>query len=687
MEKLPFSLAEMIHKSPFAVCKDHLLFGTKKSKYLALSTIDGSVITLLEGKVPFEGIKITKPHLWLAVNQYSAVVYLQRKGSIVPVWNVDYVEVLEGPFAFEASFKAKTRISYSTDGNLVIQSLLDADELNFGLKFATPCYKTFQLIESENETFLVRLEPSKITEEIYNFIHLVTIPNSEFPFALPSMHYIQVAGKLSAQQMQEPSSLVLYSNDGISNTISYFEPLAIGNDSLELQKHKNSPQTTYLAIGNYQKQYYAGNFATIIFSIILAFLVGYLVFAKKTTSNLLQVSDEILGYGSNGTVVFKITFNGNIVAVKRILNEYIEVAKHEVDLLHQTDPHPNVIRYYYMERKKEFTYIVLEYCLCSLHDLFFNDSFAFLSSQLSADQMIEQLLEGIGHLHRLNIIQNILITDNNRVVISDFGLCKRLANIQQSFLPTMNLNSAIGGSIGWRPAECILLQELLHSSSRLNIKMNRSIDVFSVGCIIYFILSRGKHPFGEPFERESNILASNYTLDEANIEYQDLLQRMLCKQASERISIQRARRHIVFWSPNKRLTFIQDISDRLEIHDFKYSDLYKQVEMQLTNLVPTPKKDWSLQFNAEILADLFSFLTYNQCALKDLLRFIRNKKNHYHQMDERLRKAYGQIPNEFLAFFTSKFPKLLICLYVAVNKAKGCLDQTFFDAYLAPKEV
>ena len=104
----------------------------------------------------------------------------------------------------------------------------------------------------------------------------------------------------------------------------------------------------------------------LIFVSILLLIVGGTVFATKMLKpfNSLHVSEEILGYGSNGTVVFKGKFNGKVVAVKRILNEYVEVAEHEVDLLHQTDPHPNVIRYYYMEKKASFTYIVLEYCQC-----------------------------------------------------------------------------------------------------------------------------------------------------------------------------------------------------------------------------------------------------------------------------------------------------------------------------------
>ena len=114
------------------------------------------------------------------------------------------------------------------------------------------------------------------------------------------------------------------------------------------------------------------------------------------------------------------------------------------------------------------------------------------------------------------------------------------------FFPTLNIHSAASasaknsnnlgvGSVGWRPAECILLHEIQQNlpSASSSVKMGRSIDVFSVDCIIYFILSQGNHPFGEPFVRESNILANNYTLSGIDFEYQDLLQRMICKMPQQ----------------------------------------------------------------------------------------------------------------------------------------------------------
>ena len=81
-----------------------LISGKKKSKFIALSLLNGNVIWQLEGKVPLKNnlnvINIEEPHIWLAVNDYSAVVYYQMQGDgTVPEWSVDYTKVFDFSFA------------------------------------------------------------------------------------------------------------------------------------------------------------------------------------------------------------------------------------------------------------------------------------------------------------------------------------------------------------------------------------------------------------------------------------------------------------------------------------------------------------------------------------------------------------------------------------------------------------
>jgi len=38
------------------------------------------------------------------------------------------------------------------------------------------------------------------------------------------------------------------------------------------------------------------------------------------------------------------------------------------------------------------------------------------------------------------------------------------------------------------------------------------VDVFSAGCVFYYVVSRGQHPFGDSLRRQVNILSGEYSL-------------------------------------------------------------------------------------------------------------------------------------------------------------------------------
>ncbi|KAI8059519.1 kinase-like domain-containing protein [Gongronella butleri] len=295
-------------------------------------------------------------------------------------------------------------------------------------------------------------------------------------------------------------------------------------------------------------------------------------FQAATPSTILSISDSVLGYGSHGTVVYKGTFDGRAVAVKRLLIDFYDVAYQEVKLLQESDDHPNVIRYFYKEETDRFLYIALELCLGSLQDCI--DRVLPVAEMKLVDHMdpadvLRQMTLGIQHLHSLKIVhrdlkpQNILIAPSKkhlqstsplRVLISDFGLCKKLDGDQSSFHYTA---ASPAGTSGWRAPE--LLAGALaasisgtsstsaseSSSSALanadsldpnrigRVKATRAIDIFSGGCIFYYVLTGGDHPFGNRFGRESNILNGTHDLTklegmgEDGMEAMDLIQSMI----------------------------------------------------------------------------------------------------------------------------------------------------------------
>lgn len=37
-----------------------------------------------------------------------------------------------------------------------------------------------------------------------------------------------------------------------------------------------------------------------------------------------------------------------------------------------------------------------------------------------------------------------------------------------------------------------------------------AVDIFSLGCVFYYVISGGKHPFGDSLRRQANILSGEY---------------------------------------------------------------------------------------------------------------------------------------------------------------------------------
>jgi serine/threonine-protein kinase/endoribonuclease IRE1 len=275
-----------------------------------------------------------------------------------------------------------------------------------------------------------------------------------------------------------------------------------------------------------------------------------------------------VGYGSHGTVVYKGRFQGRSVAVKRLLHDFVTLASREVALLQESDDHPNVIRYYYEERRENFLYIALELCPCSLADLVERPvAYPTVSGSFDPKRALAQVTAGLKHLHALKIVhrdikpQNILVSARGAMLISDFGLCRKLDMDQTSFLPTMYGNAA-AGTAGWRAPE-ILRGEVKLDIAELDVssggtgssggsgngtvatgtRLTRSVDVFALGCLFYYVLSNGDHPFGERYERDGNIMKDKKMLQwlerlgEEGMEAIDLIGKMLSPEPKARYVI------------------------------------------------------------------------------------------------------------------------------------------------------
>ncbi|CAO1614174.1 unnamed protein product [Sympodiomycopsis kandeliae] len=497
----------------------------------------------------------------------------------------------------------------------------------------------------------------------------------------------------------------------------------------------------------------------------------------------LETSEEVLGFGSSGTVVVRGRFQNRVVAVKRLVVELVHLASQEISLLESADDHPNVIRYFYKEQRDKFLYIALELCPASLGDIVENPGqWKDLAVRLEPKKAVSQIASGIGHLHSLGIVHrdikppNILVAYSNphapaksqlKMLLSDFGLSKRIDSMggQNSFSQTIHHP---GGTAGWRAPEIlrgdVSLNEsgsttgssLYHSDAsklangatsggsslsqtadgKAKTRLTRAVDVFSFGCLAYYLLTSGDHPFGARYEREVNIIRGQAdtsrlaAFGEEGYEANHLIQSMIQPDPSLRPKAEQVLLHPYFWDAAKRLSFLQDVSDRLEVID-------RERDKQVANLkqsasgtndvetsfngtvgVVTPSSssssfatvtgsnavvpeseiirrleerskevteggDWTKKVDKAFMDDLGKWRKYHGNSIRDLLRALRNKKHHYQDMPPSLRRSMGSLPDGFLGYFTRRFPKLFLHVYEVIDKEGFIKSETTFEDYFA----
>ncbi|KAJ7326429.1 hypothetical protein DFH08DRAFT_816747 [Mycena albidolilacea] len=492
------------------------------------------------------------------------------------------------------------------------------------------------------------------------------------------------------------------------------------NSSLDLSSEKENLQENLKPIENGLVLLPNGNSSNPLSPSGLSFSPTIPVVAPPVEPSLV-VSDHVLGYGSHGTVVYRGSLQGRAVAVKRLLQDFVTLASREVSILQESDDHPNVIRYYYQEAHSNFLYIALELCPATLADLIETpdrDAWRDIAVAFDPKRALRQIAGGLRHLHGLKLVhrdikpQNILVSAGAgggakayRMLISDFGLCKKLDVDQTSFLPTSH-GAMAAGTVGWRAPEIlrgdVKLDEMgagddasvssqgsaasgaSSGTAGKPARLTKSVDIFALGCLFFYTMTSGGHPFGDRFEREANIMKGAKNLQglerfgEEGEEAVDLISSMLHADAHERPDTTTCLLHPFFWDPARRLTFLQDASDRFEIMTRVPKEPYLLVlERGASGIVGN---DWLSRLDPLFLENLGKFRKYDGRSVQDLLRALRNKKHHYQDLPDKVKRNLGPMPEGFLAYFTRRFPRLFLHVHSVVGDT-SLRTESMFRSY------
>ena len=80
-----------------------------------------------------------------------------------------------------------------------------------------------------------------------------------------------------------------------------------------------------------------------------------------------------------------------------------------------------------------------------------------------------------------------------------------------------------------------------------------------------------------------------------------------------------------------------------------------------------------------MLSEIKKFRKYDAQLFSDLLRFIRNKKNHYQELSEEAKALLGDTNNTFMKYFLGAFPRLMIATDEFVRSK--LIDDPIFSQY------
>ncbi|XP_048620414.1 serine/threonine-protein kinase/endoribonuclease IRE1a-like isoform X1 [Brassica napus] len=383
--------------------------------------------------------------------------------------------------------------------------------------------------------------------------------------------------------------------------------------------------------------------------------------------------------GSKSSKVFLGRFKNRDVAAKRSL--IIKKGNLEIDRLSSYDSHPNIVTSFGFVSDKQYNYICFELCKCSLDMLIsFCSSKQTGGRKSAADPDLINLMQGkqlwdansnpsetlinlmkniayaLDFLHTLKVVhtainpENILVTDSLTAKLSRLG---DIILISEELVSSTFLSSS--SNLGWRPVDK---------------SVTYALDMFSFGCILFYSLSGGLHPFGDEKNCVKHIASNQPSLSEINHlpEAKQLVRGLLNSNPESRPSASEVLKHPIFWSTDKKIQLIVEASDH-----------FTAVPAFLQNLTATERKittalakKWVSQVDGNVLNSMRS--KYRDNDFGELVRFFRNCKCHYSDImiDIKgsivsIQTVMGDMPDGFHSYFASRFPELLMVVHNIIS--------------------
>ena len=385
----------------------------------------------------------------------------------------------------------------------------------------------------------------------------------------------------------------------------------------------------------------------------------------------------VIGRGSDGTTVYiGLSDDGIEVAVKSLLLDRCnQLGSNEKEILNspmvRREQHIVNYRFYTEEVDDVYAYLVLDLCEKNLQEYVLSDERSKELLQSKGPTFVRHILHGLKALHCGNPVilhrdlkpSNIFVNVEGEMVLADFGLSRKLRDEETTH------RSDQRGTQGWIAVESLSTENdgdcLCIEESKVRYKKQSDIQV--AGMVIFYILTKGEHPYGTSHFRTSN-LAQGKAVNLNKLDdplAKDLIDWMLQYDLRARPSVEECLQHPYLMSTGEKFHFVTRVGNEREI---KTNDVSSDVVKKLNADPSLSKPCWKTKIDAEVMRYVSSHRRSRPYSddVTDLVRLIRNTAEHWRDKTPPTTvQAKVGTPKEY---FLNLFPTLLVVLHRIIRE-------------------
>ncbi|KAK3086887.1 hypothetical protein FSP39_024935 [Pinctada imbricata] len=276
-----------------------------------------------------------------------------------------------------------------------------------------------------------------------------------------------------------------------------------------------------------------------------------------------------------------------------------------------------------------------------------------------------QILKGIAALHNTcgtlhgNIMpSNTLVDVDGRIRLSAYGLSTETAS-EESLLWKTSFDE---------DRKCWISTEVTTETEQYSAKS----DIQVAGMLIHYLLTRGRHPYGENSMEISLCIQQNWHhIQTQNTEANDLIYGLLSMPPTCRPQAIDSLRHPYFWAAEKKLRLVliagSDVLRDLKLGTSSSSGDEGKTMIEILGSAGEAEfsnfSNWTHDVDPVIMREMRAFRQYKN-TLVELVLFVYNCCLHF----EKLPRNACDVIDEPCRYFLGRFPALCLAVYRAIQR-------------------